>query len=393
MWFAAATPMVGFARWVVPHVFLLTVAGCDGATAGPSVGDDLDAATQNPDGAAPNPDGATSIPDAATPPDGGGPDAPSVVPSDTDLARLVAGMPSQSLAELETNLQSETLDTGGNSGTMVTYSETVPWDPESMTLFYIGSDHNEEPHFVTWRATDNTWRREARPVWLPSGTMHGYDHSTIDLGGRRFLHRQRGRDAPIRVYDLDARTWSDGPVSPGSTCCDAAAWFPGVGLVTLGHELRVSAGGTQSFETVFDELANPDNQGFIEYNPVHDVALFGGGGGNGNPAPASPVLYVLHRDRTVERLDDAPFPLGLNHAIVTVDPVSGDFIVPNDTGALYSYDITTRSWTSLGLALPIETRNSPLDRTIGVSLSNFGVVAFIWHRRGGGKFLIYKHAD
>ena len=69
-----------------------------------------------------------------------------------------------------------------------------------------------------------------------------------------------------------------------------------------------------------------------EYSPVHKMVLFGGGNGSSD-------LYKLDAKGKVTTLKKTPIGVGTMQSIVTLDPVSGDFLVFGKNGSFYVYDV------------------------------------------------------
>jgi len=131
--------------------------------------------------------------------------------------------------------------------------------------------------------------------------------------------------------------------------------------------------------------------GFIEYSPVHNVAVFGGG--NNNPRK----IWRLNADRTVTTFPDAPVDLGVQRANVVVDPVTGNFLVLG-YGQLWQFDPRgSGTWTlQTGSRVPPSAVGNPgspeLDSVISASISNYGVVMYVTCGAFSCNTYLYKHA-
>ena len=71
---------------------------------------------------------------------------------------------------------------------------------------------------------------------------------------------------------------------------------------------------------------------------VHKVVLFGGGNGSSD-------LYKLDAQSKVIDAEQGSDRLGTMQSIVTVDPVTGDFLVFGKNGSFYVYDVVNDAWT------------------------------------------------
>ncbi|MGH7393794.1 MAG: hypothetical protein ACREM3_30705, partial [Candidatus Rokuibacteriota bacterium] len=143
------------------------------------------------------------------------------------LGAQAAQMQPGTWAALTTSNINPVLVASGASGNDIGYSEDIVWDPVSRRLFFAGGDHNDLAQFESYTESTNTWQQLPRPSWMPSGTMHGYDHSAIDPGRRFFYHRPYARNT-VHRYHIDTGAWTSLPNPPisGTACCNAIEYFP-----------------------------------------------------------------------------------------------------------------------------------------------------------------------
>src|SRR5262249_13070165 len=142
----------------------------------------------------------------------------------------------------------------------------------------------------------NTWQRLPQPPWMPiwdpatGGAMHGYDHSAIDPQGRGFYHRPFGTTPQTHRYDMDTEVWTDLPsLDPSAiaydACCIGLEYFPEMHAL-----IYVSAGDIAKWDKATNQWSRINQStlpmggyhNFAECNPVHHVAVFGGGIGDGS---------------------------------------------------------------------------------------------------------------
>jgi hypothetical protein len=141
-----------------------------------------------------------------------------------------------------------------------------------------------------------------------------------------------------------------------------------------------------------------DYHTLAEYNPVHEVVIFGGGE-NYSPYQAFRTLYKLAPNGSITALRDAPFTLRVNLSIVTVDPVSGDYLVFGPNGEFYAFDVTANTWTQQTGTAPFaspkrDSSVTAVDLTVATPISTYGVVMFVKHIPGNAdqtKVYLYKH--
>ncbi|MGD1876731.1 MAG: hypothetical protein ACFB13_04430 [Kiloniellaceae bacterium] len=319
-------------------------------------------------------------------------------PLDKAIAALAPGQ----FATLETLDIDPTLLSVGSSGSVFGFTEDIKWDPISEQLFYLGSDHGGPAQFAVYAAATNTWRREARQPWFFSGAggaSHGYDHSAIDPNGRAFYNRPAGFTNAYR-FDIDKQTWSETPSFKTdleyNQCCSALEYFPELGgLVFVSVERAVVNAavlllkdGAPTWQRLASNLPMGNYHNFAEYNPVHQVLVFGGGNG-------SKALYKLDGQGKVTRLKDAPVLLGIQQSVFTVDPASGDYLVFTKGGKFYSYDVTTDHWSLQDVAVPIWTSayGNPIHGVVATPLTSYGATLFVTCEYNAGcRVTLYRHS-
>jgi len=155
--------------------------------------------------------------------EGGGPDAAPAdarVPTgDSALARLASSMEPGSWAELATDgIDQAFLATGGSSGFILGYAESMRWDPVSARGFYLGADHGGSYRFIAYEEATNAWTVLPLPPWYSNdgssySDAHGYDQIAIDPRGRRLFRRPYNGNQ-VHVYDLETGAWSALPDPP-----------------------------------------------------------------------------------------------------------------------------------------------------------------------------------
>jgi hypothetical protein len=324
---------------------------------------------------------------------------PSAKP--TAMGKLAAGMKAGEWAELQTDNIVETHRAKGASGAIFGYNEGAAWDPKSRQWLYCGGDHNDRLRFVTYSADSNAWKIMPEPDWVGNGTSHGYDHNAIDPGRGIFYYRPFSSPI-IRRYDIAAGKWSALPridTQEYLACCFGVAWFPELdGLVVAnggggkGHVFLCTE-KDQKWTMLAKDLAMGTYHNFAEYSPVHKVIIFGGGNNSSD-------LYKLDANSKVTTLKKAPIGIGTMQTIVTLDPVSGDFLVFGKNGSFYVYDVVNDAWKMQESKVPIfeptRVKDNKVWHVTATPVSNYGLTMFTkyYHTDAPRAWVyLYKHSE
>jgi hypothetical protein len=304
-------------------------------------------------------------------------------------------------AELKTENVVEAHRARGNCGAIFGYNEGAAWDPRSRQWFYVGGDHNDPARFVTFAADRNAWTVRPQPDWLGKTATHGYDHNAIDPA-RGLLYYRPFNNRTVYRYDIAADKWTNLPkldTPEYLACCVGLAWFPELdGLVWAnggggkGHVFLFRE-PTQKWGLLAKDLPMGPYHNFAEYSPVHRSVIFGGGNGSRD-------LYKLTADGTVTAMKKAPIGLGTMQSIVTLDPVSGDFLVFGKDGSFHAYDVTTDRWKRQEGKVPIfeptRVRDNKVWHVTAAPVCTYGVTMFVkyFHADPPRAWVyLYKHSD
>lgn len=287
----------------------------------------------------------------------------------SDLSDLCASLGATEWGELPTTgIVAALCGLDGASGSLLGYSSKGVWDPDTQCAYHIGADHlaSQGPQLVKFAAATNTFSRLTRPSWLSGLTFfHGYEHTTIDVIGRRIYHRQRNSGF-VRTWDFDddpSDTWGvlAEETTFGGGSDEAIEWFPEMdrliwprigGSASAGRLIKYEAGAWASVATGIS--MGPDGTyAFCDYNPVHQLCCFWNSDGN--------VMYTVDASGTVTNRGTPPMDLydGTGYlATITVDPLSGDYLILTASDAektLYRWDPTT----SITTASTVSSTNKP----------------------------------
>jgi len=140
-----------------------------------------------------------------------------------------------------------------------------------------------------------------------------------------------------------------------------------------------------------------------QYNPVHKLVIFGGG--NTDQTDDFRDLYKLDASGKITRMKDTPVTYGIRQSLLTVDPVSGKYLLFKDSGEFYEYDVTTDTWKRQGpcQGTPCQGRPFPFFEpgnggvfdVIETPISTYGVNMFVKYWKGSTPpaVYLYKHAS
>lgn len=327
------------------------------------------------------------------------------------LSDAVAALQPGQWTTIQTNnINAALTGTGGASGFIFGYTETIKWDPVTRRLFYVGSDHNSTPstmyaRHVQYDEATNAWTVRSQQGWFAASSgaaMHGYDHLALDPA-RRFLYHRRFGSLTTYRWNIDTGAWTtmpDNTVTNYNSCCVGIDYSPELGGIVWGGvesgtngSLFLLRDSTLTWSRLGQAAAYPMGtlHNFAEYNPVHKVVLFGGGDGNNRK------MYKVNATGTVTPLQDAPADLGTQRSVVTVDPVSGLYLVfvASNTSGFYTYNVTTDAWTWRSGTPPIfqaPVNNPAVHGLVGGPISTYGVNVFVDCEHDNCVVRLYKHS-
>lgn len=318
--------------------------------------------------------------------------APSQAGAQTPLADLAKSMQSGTWATLTTtNINTVLGDAQAISGYIIDYSEDLVWDPVTRRLFFLGGGHYASGtpvmKHVQYDEATNAWSVLPQQSWFVVGSSHAYDHLAIDPTHRHFYHRSPSQLVMHR-WNIDTGVWTDmaqNNLMIYNACCIGIEYFPELNGVIWAADESDNQGGLTKLDVTSGTWSRVGSaksyqmsplHNYAEYNPVHKVMIFGGG----NP-PDSRTVWKLNASGQVTRMQDAPEDLGTTHSVVTVDPVSGDYLVFTTAQHFYVYNVLTDTWTfrATGASVPIWTTSyaNPIFEVIGTPISTYGVNVFV----------------
>jgi hypothetical protein len=355
------------------------------------------------------------------------PQVPSPTPSappplaNTALGDLASSMAPGTWVQLNAANQDAVLGVGNVSGTMIHFSNSMPWNPFSKVIEIVGMDHDwGVQRHVRYDVRTNQFILVAADDGLGTQTQHGYDHNTVNPYTGDLYHRLFGGfTGTISSFKkvLGGASFEALPgVSATEQVAIGATWWSGpfVGGGSQGSFMIFNSGNATGSPNdgqilAYNPLANTwffnkeamaPNYGsgstyhsVIEYSAIKNVAVYGGG----NVAPER--LWRLNSDGSFLAMPNVPpgKGVGIQQGLLVNDPVSGNFLLLS-AGELWELNPSgSGTWTQqTGTRTPpgavgIPGPTNP-EAVIASSISDYGVVVFITQPGPtGATFFLYKH--
>jgi hypothetical protein len=316
----------------------------------------------------------------------------------TSLADLAARLKPGEWGELATNgfNYDAVLSTSRSPNSIFAYSDDAVWDTVGRQFLFYGSGHGDPiGRFIRYSDATNSWSTLSDSGRAASISNHAYDHHALD-SANRILYRRMVDSRMVERYDIAAGTWGrlvDIPYSLGSVA-GALEFFPEMGALiyiqgrggdgaNLG-QIYIYDVATAKWTFKQNNVPMGEIHNFAEYNPVHKLVIFGGGEGSSD-------VHKMDATGKVTKMKNAPVQMGITFTTVTVDPVSGKFLVFAKDGRTFEYDVVADVWTQKGLHNLLNTY-SDLDVT-ATPVANYGVVMLVKSDFNQSKVLVYKHSN
>ncbi len=302
---------------------------------------------------------------------------------ETALSKLAESMEPGTWAELETERPDRlwSAPPPGRGLHIGTWSDDAHWDSRTGQFLFFGVRQTRK--FVAYSEEDNAWRvidfhEEENAPGLEQRFGHQYSGNAHDPVRSHFYTNNRR-------YNVLDNTWEALPswqrVSRERSM--TISYSTGMDrLFVLIHQPRgvlrffdAGEGAWKDHETIpvhgYHSLARD--------NPFREEVLFVGGND-------SEAVAIVTKDGTVKQMKDFPEPITVRSAIVTVDPLSGRYLMMANNRAFYEFDSENNEYRLIDnfteTPLPFPPRSAPLVAFI----PEYGVT--MWADQN---VMLYKH--
>ena len=310
--------------------------------------------------------------------------------------------------------QDSILGVGNVSGTMIHYSNSMPWNPFSKVIEIIGSDHGYgRTRHVRYDVASNQFILVSDDAGI--GATHGYDHEAVNpYTGDLYTRLYSGFTGRISAKKkaFGGSSFVEIPsVSAPDQVAIGATWWSGnfvrggrQGLFMIFNSGNAMGNSDDGQILGYDPLKNSwafrkegmaPNYGrgstyhsVMEYSPGKNVAVYGGG----NVAPSK--LWRMSADGSVRAMPDVPIGkgVGIQRGLLVNDPVTGNFLLLSSRELWELNPDGAGTWAKLASPPAAVGEPSAPTAIVTSSISDYGVVAYITQAsRAGGTFYLYKH--
>lgn len=322
----------------------------------------------------------------------------------TVLAQLAASMSAGQWKELNVNGMSQSQFLAG-SNWVTAYMDKGCHDPVNRQVRFFGQAHLGDQRWFQYDEESNAFSVLADPPWddgdsaggSPSWQYgHGYQGNTVDpASGDQYFRRYSASFA----YSLNrqANSWSQTASASGWDGINGTAggieWLPTIGaagglvlwcraqLYTWNKATNTWTRRTSPFPTDYGV------HNIAQRNFAADFVYVGGGDGS------SGLAKVLGSGAS-SALAPCPVQYGINNAVTTTCPRTGELIVIKGNSSAFKYNPTTNSWAGLSMAGAPAIFGGSVGAAAGViavPVPAYGVIAF-FATIGTQQAWIYRHA-
>jgi len=212
-----------------------------------------------------------------------------------------------------------------------TWSDDAHWDSRTGQFLFFGVRQTRK--FVAYSEEKNAWRvikfhEKPDAPELKQQFGHQYSNNSLDPEKSRFY------TGGYR-YDIRADTWSKlPPAKPGRKTMTFEYFSAMNGLLSIARQPAGTLRFYDEEKKAWRSLGVIPVHGYhslARHNPFREEVFFAGGNN-------SQAVVILSKHGKTKRMRDFPVPLTVRLSIVTVDPVSGRYLVMAQGRKFYEFD-------------------------------------------------------
>jgi hypothetical protein len=246
--------------------------------------------------------------------------------------------------------------------------------------------------FIAYSEAANSWRdiplpddhTAANSPPLASKYGHVYSRNALDPKRGRFYHMDHNEGGGIYRYDIDTGAWAKLPPGGNYGMTGVIEYFSAMdGLVNLASGkdgIRFFSERDQQWRNL-GPVAVHGHHTLGRHNPFREEVLLAGG----NATPRTVV--ILGKDGRVRQARDAPVDLTIRYDLITVDPVSGRYLILDPVEKrLYDFDSRTDEYRLVDDFSKTPWPFGRYDAPIVAFIPEYGVTMWV-----ASKVWLYKH--
>jgi hypothetical protein len=318
----------------------------------------------------------------------------------TELSKLAAAMKPGTWAEIKTTMPPKlwTSPPPSRGLHIAGWTDDAHWDSLTGQFLYMGLRQTRQ--FIAYAETNNTWRvialdKKSDNPCFQTAFGHIYSSNGFDHERSQFYHRYNGFTSKedglsltggISRFDVVTEKWTKlPPMTKGLGGGMAIEYFGAMdGLISLGTKPGFFSTVRQKWEALGTSPVDGYHS-LIRHNPYRQEVLMAGGNNNQR------VVARIKKDGQIERLKDFPGDFGLSSDKITVDPVSGLYLMfswKNEGLKCYEFDSDKNEYRLLeATAAAYPYKSYSATYSVCAFIPEYGVIMWAEPR---GVFL-YKH--
>lgn len=300
----------------------------------------------------------------------------------TPLSRLAISMKAGTWAELETALPKRFWSAPPPSkGLHIgTWSDDAHWDSRTGQFLFFGVRQTRK--FVAYSEDRNAWRvidfvgAKNAPA-LKQQFGHQYSKNSLDAERSQFYTAEHR-------YDLLANKWEQlPPARPGRNSMVYEYFSALDGLLTLARQppgtLRFYSRARRQWSSL-GVIPVHGYHSLARHNPFRREVFFAGGND-------SRAVVILSEDGKWRRVKDLPLSLTVRHAIVTVDPRTGRYLImAAKERKFYEFDSDLNEYRLIDDFSSTAWPFGRYDAPVVAYIPEYGVTMWV-----DKKVILYKH--